>query len=331
MEITVTIAAPSFAAKHPEIHHYTTYDGLKGIVESRTLWATHFLHLNDATEVTLLQAPLAETIAKRAAARMEGPQGPNRHTRRAIKRSGGLQCSARAFVRSLYGATFESTTPLAEPYITSFCTHSTDERYEIDHGLLSQWRGYGGVGGFCIVFDTAALVDLLAREYDSHYWIYMQIAQVRYALTGFGVEELFPHLLDRCDQDFFEALQGGPVEIASETVSAFFEGAPLFKHQGFKEEREVRIVAIPGTQRVMEKMRIEHKDFMPSPLKAIHSTDGARGPHRYLALFDDLNAQLRIKRVIVGPSQDQAKNFARASEVLGASIALARSDTPFIG
>jgi hypothetical protein len=48
-------AVSGLAAAHPELHHYTTFAGLKGIVESNTLWATHFLDLNDSREVFLLE------------------------------------------------------------------------------------------------------------------------------------------------------------------------------------------------------------------------------------------------------------------------------------
>jgi hypothetical protein len=38
---------PHFIATHPELHHYTTFQGLKGIVETNTIWATHYCDLND--------------------------------------------------------------------------------------------------------------------------------------------------------------------------------------------------------------------------------------------------------------------------------------------
>ncbi len=34
-----------------ELYHYTGIHGLKGIVESQTLWATHYKYLNDAEEI----------------------------------------------------------------------------------------------------------------------------------------------------------------------------------------------------------------------------------------------------------------------------------------
>ncbi|EJG2383281.1 hypothetical protein HMPREF1144_0490 [Klebsiella sp. OBRC7] len=35
-----------------KIYHYTDLNGLKGIIESGSLWATHFSFLNDSNELT---------------------------------------------------------------------------------------------------------------------------------------------------------------------------------------------------------------------------------------------------------------------------------------
>jgi hypothetical protein len=40
--------------------------------------------------------------------------------------------------------------------------------------------------------------------------------------------------------------------------------------------------------------------------------------------------ELPIKRVIVGPSRHQDENFERARSLLGDSVTLVRSDTPFL-
>src|ERR1700730_14072258 len=77
-------------------------------------------------------------------------------------------CQATRVVQSFY-ALFLSPAPL-DIYVTSFCTHANDP-YAKERGLLSQWRGYGGEdGGYCIVFDTVALIELLQREFGAHYW-----------------------------------------------------------------------------------------------------------------------------------------------------------------
>jgi hypothetical protein len=66
VQVEFDIAAPDFAAQHPELYHYTDFDGLKGIVESNTLWATQFDQLNDSTEVTLLKQFMMEPLKERA-------------------------------------------------------------------------------------------------------------------------------------------------------------------------------------------------------------------------------------------------------------------------
>ena len=53
IETQLTIADLEFLSTHPELHHYTTFAGLEGIVRSNTIWASHFSDLNDATEVIL--------------------------------------------------------------------------------------------------------------------------------------------------------------------------------------------------------------------------------------------------------------------------------------
>jgi hypothetical protein len=171
VEIEFQVAAPTFATEHPELHHYTNFDGLRGIVASNTLWATHFAHLNDATEVMLLKQPMIDALTPRALEALQHRMsGANRHTRRTIARRGAspkvVGDGTRDFVEAMYGAAFKSdiVTPLAEPYLASFCAHSRDQLYEVDNGLLSQWRAYGGSERYCIVFDTLELVRILLQD-----------------------------------------------------------------------------------------------------------------------------------------------------------------------
>ena len=110
----------------------------------------------------------------------------------------------------------------------------------------------------------------------------------------------------------------------------FMSGATRFKHQGFREEREVRIVAIPAKRRMLERELDKHPEYdAPDRWKHVHSR--ASKHIRYIKLFDTISAKLPIKRIIVGPSRNQDKNFARARAIVAEAVPVTRSATPFIG
>lgn len=46
-----TIMPKPISEEYPELFHYTNSAGLSGIIQSQTLWATHYAYLNDAEEV----------------------------------------------------------------------------------------------------------------------------------------------------------------------------------------------------------------------------------------------------------------------------------------
>jgi hypothetical protein len=326
-----------FAKSHPELHHYTTLEGLKGIWSSRTLWATHYSKLNDAAELVLLKEPLIKAAAERFVPIAKSLAKQSLRARRTIERLGGLEevCAreARGFVEVLYKVTFHETetAPFADPFITSFCSHAGDRNYERENGLLSQWRGYGSGGGYCIVFDTRELQRLLDRELESFYWSHINFGSVMYADESFSVSSHFADLIDLCE-DFIKALMNGGEPDFSRGFGPFVANATSLKHQGFKEEREVRIVAAPSTQKLVEYIRSQDTRFKPEhPIKTVHRRMAGFTAVPFIKLFETIDAALSIKRVIVGPSRHQDANFACAGAVLRGAVELRRSETPFIG
>jgi len=177
---TLSVADPAFAHSYPELHHYTSYAGLSGILESQTIWATHFFHLNDSSEVSLLRDPLTVAVKRRFVRALIDRQRTSVRLRMFLRKHGSAlrvaEGDADRLVQILYEKIFGGG--LAVPFIASFCSHVNDQPYEKENGLLSQWRGYGKDGGFCIVFDTTAFVTILEAEFNAYNWTHLRIAPV---------------------------------------------------------------------------------------------------------------------------------------------------------
>jgi Protein of unknown function (DUF2971) len=261
MDIITQVAVADFASSHPELHHYTNFPGLEGIHKSQTLWAINYRHLNDTREVKVLEEPLIEALTKRFSPLLED----NADVHMFAKETGGGIAEIAAYQATRVVQGFYDSLP--DIYVTSFCTHANDP-YAKEHGLLSQWRGYGGQGGgYCIVFDTAALIELLQRESRAHYWLMpLKLDQVQYRTAELSVEDVFAPLLIETHKLFSALLDD--TKIPEKALGNFLLAASLLKHQGFREEHEARIVAIPSTQDDLDGLRATYGDVSFLHLKA---------------------------------------------------------------
>jgi hypothetical protein len=298
-------------AKHPELFHYTKPAAFESIANSNALWASHYADMADQKEVLLLRDQLPAAVAPR----FEEIVAPlNRHSRRLFKASGGGKGVAKKLVESLYDATFLSKTGFTalDAFLVSFSTHADDGEFEREHGLLSQWEGYAGPDGFCLVFDTSVMAQHLGQEMDSQYWVRLTLDPVRYADAP--IEELFPELVNAEADTLRQFLSG--VRYPEAAVPEFLAGATLLKSATFRREREVRIVAIPGSRRLRDRAAKEHpNEFKVMPLPDVRTRPGTT--RRYIPIFEDLGLKLPIKRVIVGPSRRQEENAAFARSLVG--------------
>lgn len=124
------------------LYHYTTREGLVGILSSGTAWATSIRFLNDASEYTYAQSRFVEMLRE-----IQG-QVPPLHEE-----------ELEETIRQLSGLT---------PHLFVFCLSRKGD-------LLSQWRAYGQPGnGYSIGFDAPA-VDGIIRQRRG-----MQLAAVSY-------------------------------------------------------------------------------------------------------------------------------------------------------
>jgi hypothetical protein len=228
--------------KTPTLYHYTTGSGLVGIIESKSLFATHIHFLNDASEVlhsSEVAARVFEECAK-SAAPIEGvpAQYVIENGRSLFK--GGLAIGNQAFV-------------------ASFCEN---------HDLLSQWRGYA-MEGYAIGFeslDGMPLANSAAHKNAIRKVIYRYEEKKRELLrllaATIKAKDSVPHGEDRkVIQDIISAFSYILLETWTHTV----------KHEKFEEEHEWRIVSWVAANRPplsMQKddffMRVNNGHLIPT-------------------------------------------------------------------
>ena len=155
-----------------------------------------------------------------------------------------------------------------------------------------------------------------------------RLDKVHYHTVSISIDAIFGPLLRKTDELFSAFITHAP--IPDTTMGYFLWAAPLFKHQGFREENEVRMIGIPGTPYDLRALQRQHPGVNVPPLKTIRSRMTLYGNAKYIALFETLSCKLPIKRVIVGPSRDQRRNYKRALKVVGKAIPLVCSETPFL-
>lgn len=324
--------------QYPELFHYTTLESLASILhvdsQRRSLWATHFGYLNDSTEVKsffdkrlpeLLKKCVGPTIVKKCAK-------DEKLLQFLITKYGSLDEYALR-IESLLGKHLQTGIfTLIEPFIASFSASSNN--YIRKNGLLSQWRGYGADGGCALVLSTARLEKLINAEAEKFEFVGLNLCKAQY----YDHEK---HKYDGAEMAVFETelksiIESQIAEAKGQTLETRFSDAivPLVemairhKHLGFKEEREVRIIAVP------RKPKFASKIANPKALVdySFYLRKGGLIPH--LKLFE--GEELPIKRIIIGPHPDQNKRLEAVRGLLiqrglDGNIKVVKSDIPYIG
>lgn len=157
-----------------------------------------------------------------------------------------------------YGEQFEETLlrfafGALTTFVSSFCKPASNEDFE--HGLLSQWRGYGPDGGYAIHFSRAKLLAAIARVSGSHGLNY-ELQDVQYTTDSPLRTEVLKHadafvatyhrFLDQLAEPLgssrsrtspLAGLTGGPLE-------ALLDYLIHTKSSHFGEERECRMTLV---------------------------------------------------------------------------------------
>jgi Protein of unknown function (DUF2971) len=313
------------------LFHYTTATGLIGIVRDRVLWSTHANYLNDTAELKILTELLTPQISLEFRDAVPKLLAVGALLPELLKSFGEsiYDSEARNVCRSVI-RTIEQIAPL---YVTSFCMHRVGSE-EHEHGLLSQWRGYGR-GGFAIEFDERELDKLTILENEQRSLQMIATRQVAYknhgevanlerfagvglAALGAAFREKNPNLAARPEvAEIF-----GSKELVN-FIAAFMETLPFLKTARFQEENEYRLVT-SATRPGQTGGDIR----AATPVYFREGAAGAIVP--YIKLFETLGAHLPIKKLIVGPHRDQENQYNAARLLLdqqGIDVPVLRSDT----
>jgi hypothetical protein len=268
------------------LYHYTSGEGLLGIVTSARLRATNFAYLNDFVELTYGVDVVRRVVTERFT-----------HSE--------LENSVRmvTYVRDIL---LDTLTAEADLYIVSFCT---------ERDLLSQWRGYGAPAGrFCLAFRTEGLMDLRppCRLDRAVYAPETQEQRVHNAIQ-LAVDALAGRDFDP-NADF-------PRRVAMQLAAKIRRALPFFKHPGFSEECEWRLLRDADPDR-------------PTDLRFVAAANGIIRPYIDLEV-EGANA-LPLSKVIVGSSPLPATTVVRTTKMMLAQhgyqdVEVTASQIPFRG
>jgi len=231
-------------------------------------------------------------------------------------------------VDTLYRVTLglDGGTRFFQPFIVSFCGHK--EPYERQHGLLSQWRAYGKDSGYAIVFDTKALAEMLKDEKARCRLDTRAMGNVIYDTGEEVFKKEFKDLISALNHDVPRLLKNedGPYIALN---NAFMSNIPRYKHRGFMEEQEVRIVVSPTHDELFEKAKAAG-EIDAREKKEIKFRDSLAP---YIVLFDKPEPKLPIKHVIVGPHVDKERRLQKLRsylEIRNLQIEVSCSETPLV-
>jgi hypothetical protein len=283
------------------LFHYTDAAGLIGILQTKCIFATHADFLNDSSECQLLKDIVAPQL------RDEFEVAAKKFPRLALLEKTPEQLVDAVF--KTFFVTIERTSPF---YVTSFCLHATTSD-EYENGLLSQWRGYAN-GRFAIQFDESDIdkLTVLENQKFSHAGIITE--RVHYSDHAKHVDlskfkGLAGAMLLSIAEDTSEVVKIFGSTNLHEYMIPFLEVVPFLKHGGFSEEQEYRSVAVT--------IRPEHRpDIDNRVVRGVHfrvSRSGSVLP--YVKLFDELERELSIKSIIIGPHHNQ-ENQRKAVNLL---------------
>lgn len=277
------------------LYHYTRLEGLEGILESNSLWATSVWNTNDESEIVLGCELLKKSLIEKGCNECDVTKLIQDH------------CFENALKKHVKGV-----------FLTCFSGH--DDDYSIKNGLLSQWRGYGS---YAIRFDKEKLENFIKKSNGSNdFWQIADFDDVVGYFDKNGVGEVHGFADKFKDEiEFLKKIidQKSNHELASDedlywkqVFENVFKCFFLTKHIGFKEEKERRVLTVVWNN-------IDTADSDKTKVSK---------PRVHIELFKG-SILTSIDKIIIGPVCKEAKNNAEKF-LKKENIKHSFSETPFL-
>jgi len=271
--VTEFVDAEKLPIRPAELHHFTSLDTARHIIEGDNVWLSHAEYSNDQTEMGEAKEIIRTQLSARSATD---------------------QFFAQVF------ADYQRLAPDLDAYI--FCM-STGLRTATGPtpDMLSQWRAYGQNGrGICLTINASDLARLVSNTPG------LRINPVIYDRA---VQAQFVNaILDRA----FAAHQAQDPSAHEAAIAALVYTTPLMKAPGFVEEQEWRLVFMPPAGVVPRLGFHARRDFLApyvtlneiwftlSPIMQNNPTLAASMPSPLPAVH--VPPLVPITKIMVGPS-----------------------------
>jgi hypothetical protein len=279
----------------PVLYHFTSVEGLKGILTSKELWASPATSLNDASEITY------------------GIDRTKRYIRERLGQGKGQSPKREAFLKHVLlwieGETVNRDLIISiDHFVTSFCGR-------VDKSGM--WLHYGRSGkGYALGFDSGRLrrapFDLWKVIYDPK----EQDALIDNAVRV--IEEEFLDVTFAQDDETTARAGGTAAHLCATTIRAM---AARLKHPAFDSEDEWRLATMDLTGTLIEDAGIKLKT-------GYRTTEGLIVPYMVAAY----GPEFPLTEIIVGYGVDLAAASSALSFMLREEkvhpVPISKSDVP---
>jgi hypothetical protein len=215
------------------LYQYTNETGMKGILESKTFWATHFRYLNDDKEIVYADEMMSEILDAR------------------IGKNALLDEIYHIVLGKDYGDPSVNKAWDYDLFVISFSQ---------EHDDLNQWRAYGDDGkGYAIGIRPW---DLKHKIHDSIVLSHKEkeLCFIKVSYDEDEQRQLILEVVEKAEEVILRESQSlndndlklFPAIAARELSTVIWQFVVFYKHRGFKGEHEWRVVKTRWGRNVMK-------------------------------------------------------------------------------